>query len=942
MKHLTCIILCCIAFFLAAIPSFANEPIVIEFVGVSPPVSGCACQAVEVTVRARDYDETTSGVGYDDLVFQALPYGLGWTPTAAPECDEDGWWRQTFTKTFDAPGEYPSSAVNDDYFFRALDLDIFHGEDDLLHPIVSTKVVIQDHYETGDDITCAIDAPEDGQGYAPNAIVSCSVTASDVDKKNCQDIGDAVTYLWSATEGQFSGSTTNSTATWVAPSAAGTYTITVTVDDDPDDPEPRAYCGLRSDPEVPVSVTVTVGIIHVKPESMGGDDDNDGLTWDTAKQHLNDVDEKQGALSAAYTGGEIWVAGDSDDPYEENITLKSGVGLYGGFDTTESRREDRDWRTNTTTLNGGGVHTVVTSPEDAGSDTIVDGFTITNGLGQYAGGVDCTNSSPTIANNTITENQAWAEGGFGGGIYCSNSTAMILNNTIISNSAPEGGGVYCTLCPGISLVNNLMYDNSATMGDGGAIYLDASWGVIAGNTVVKNTAGSGAFAISAYCGVFGTTTIIANNIIALNYCAGVFGNNQYVILRNNDVCDNPESGPFDYCGSVVPDSDISQDPVFADRVSGDYHLSPSSPCINAGDDTEVETGWLDMDGQARVNGLHVDIGADEYYHPADCTWYTVTLTTAPAPMGSASTVTATVLDPVTGNTIMGWRVDFALTAGEISSIYNHDSAVGTVDIPPVTGNGYTGNNGKVYADITRSTRGAVTVTAQTDNSCETGQVTVTTDVPFYDPNVPIEIFFCLDATGSMGGRGGHRAVESVEKFLNDMVSEAVYLRVLGGVKFNEPSGGGSCNDSIDIDQFISLDSFTSVADFINVWVKNGYAPDGGDNPELQLDALQLGVQDMNAYSTPSNPNRYIVLITDDVFHENTCGSTVTEGDVIDELTASGCRVYISLWEDPSDPWLDSYYDDLLVNGGEFDPCNYYTPETGAKYPLARLRARILP
>ncbi|HET6456160.1 MAG TPA: hypothetical protein VFI02_17280, partial [Armatimonadota bacterium] len=64
MKHPTCrliaIILGCMAFLLAAVPTFANYPIEIEFVGVSPPVSGCACQAVEVTVRARDYDVTTS------------------------------------------------------------------------------------------------------------------------------------------------------------------------------------------------------------------------------------------------------------------------------------------------------------------------------------------------------------------------------------------------------------------------------------------------------------------------------------------------------------------------------------------------------------------------------------------------------------------------------------------------------------------------------------------------------------------------------------------------------------------------------------------------------------------------------------------------------------------------------------------------------------------
>ena len=153
----------------------------------------------------------------------------------------------------------------------------------------------------------------------------------------------------------------------------------------------------ENDADKRIEITINgKNVIHVKPGGTG-----DGSSWPDAEDSVDHA-----LTLRASSGDEVWVAGDSDHPYEENITLKSGVGLYGGFEgNDEVRREERDWRENTTIIDGGGsvtAETVVTSPEGAGSDTIVDGFTITNGYGYYAGGVYCTNSSPTIANNTIT------------------------------------------------------------------------------------------------------------------------------------------------------------------------------------------------------------------------------------------------------------------------------------------------------------------------------------------------------------------------------------------------------------------------------------------------------------------------------------------------------------------------------------------------------------
>lgn len=59
--------------------------------------------------------------------------------------------------------------------------------------------------------------------------------------------------------------------------------------------------------------------------------------------------------------------------------------------------------------------------------------------------------------------------------------------------------------------------------------------------------------------------------------------------------------------------------------------------------------------------------------------------------------------------------------------------------------------------------------------------------------------------------------------------------------------------------------------------------------------------------------------------------------MVTELTNTGCRVYISLYDDPLYSWLRGYYQDFLVNGGEFD----WADIGAGTYPFTRLRLRIL-
>jgi parallel beta-helix repeat protein len=164
-----------------------------------------------------------------------------------------------------------------------------------------------------------------------------------------------------------------------------------------------------------------------------------------------------------------------------------------------------------------------------GENSILDGFTITNGYwaiwcdyssplirdcnitnsesrAPYGGrGITCYQSSPTISNCTITGNTA---DHIGGGIYCAAGSPTIADCTISENTAERGGGIYCwdssptiTNC---AITDNYAYD------DGGGIYCRDSSPTITNCIIEDNTADfSGA-------GIYGCDGTIANCVISDN------------------------------------------------------------------------------------------------------------------------------------------------------------------------------------------------------------------------------------------------------------------------------------------------------------------------------------------------------------------------------------------------------------------------------------------
>lgn len=210
----------------------------------------------------------------------------------------------------------------------------------------------------------------------------------------------------------------------------------------------------------------TAAVLRVHP---GGSDAGGGATWPTAKRTVT------AALATARAGDEIWVAA---GVYAERIDLRNEVALYGGFAGIETARDARDWLANPSILDGGGAGIVVRC-QFAGATpaTRLDGFTIRNGVGILGGGIACTATSPTLANNLITGNVSH---GPGGGICCDNgANPVIVNNRIVDNLAggeeADGGGIACitggrgNLGSSPLILGNLIARNRAEENGGGIV-----------------------------------------------------------------------------------------------------------------------------------------------------------------------------------------------------------------------------------------------------------------------------------------------------------------------------------------------------------------------------------------------------------------------------------------------------------------------------------------
>ena len=365
----------------------------------------------------------------------------------------------------------------------------------------------------------------------------------------------------------------------------------------------------------------------------------------------------QEAIEFAVDGDLVFVA---PGTYFENINFlgkEITLSSEGGADVTVIDGSE--------CTTGAETCSVVTMINDETELSILDGFTLRNGLGSNycspgiscrfmgGGGVYCSNVSSTIINCIITGNTLDQEDGGGGGIHCYNSSLTIINCLIFGNYGLNGGSIYSQLGSSLTIKNCTIMENEANVGGGifcvaSSLYLSNS--LISTN--MSNERGGGV-----YCFTNSPSTI-SNSAILDNYaeldgggiacridspltiknctvsgnnadrrgggisCDSSISNIENSILWGNSAPTYSEIFTYespifvtysDVQGGWTGDGNIDADPMF---VGGDdVHLTIESPCIDAGNPDPI---YIDACIPPAMGTERNDMGA--YGGPLVCDW----------------------------------------------------------------------------------------------------------------------------------------------------------------------------------------------------------------------------------------------------------------------------------------------------------------------------------
>ena len=238
---------------------------------------------------------------------------------------------------------------------------------------------------------------------------------------------------------------------------------------------------------------------------------------------------------------------------------------------------------------------------------VVNDSIISNNLAFASGGGAFSNTlNNCVLIGNVAKGNPGSVSGFGGGVYHSSLTSCI----VASNSAPaSGGGVY-----GGSLNNCLVVSNSASYGGAVAADLFAPPTVLNSCTICGNSAsiqGGGLFSAAqvAPSYLFATDCIVFGNTAPT-------GSNYFFAFSEELIFNCCCTAPLPTNGT----GNITGDPQLVNPGAGDFHLQTNSPCINSGNNASAPAG-TDLDGNPRIVGGTVDIGAYEFQTPSSVLSY---------------------------------------------------------------------------------------------------------------------------------------------------------------------------------------------------------------------------------------------------------------------------------------------------------------------------------
>ncbi len=389
-----------------------------------------------------------------------------------------------------------------------------------------------------------------------------------------------------------------------------------------------------------------------------------GQSWTNAMTTLNEALDVAKNSAGAIT--EIWVAAGVYKPTtttNRSVTfnIPSGVKIYGGFAGTEVSLAQRVDGANTTYLSGDigtarvntdNSYNIITMT-NCSSGALLDTLYITGGRANESGtgptdgggAIYMTNSSPTINNCRFDANYGLSAGA----IWVQNGGYPVFANCVFTNNTAPGRasciqyeGFTSAFLSSFLYLGNCVFTNNS--GDGGCVWFDEAGGWVANCLFNKN---NGIIAGGAL-GMRGTSALQTVNIynstfygnFANNNGGAVGGFGPGTINLNNTIfwnnTSNVGSGFNESYGSdgggtvfnlkrcvvpgviVLPGSTIyTADPQFvspngpdglAGTLDDDFHLQPTSPYIDRGDNSIISNDLADVNRNGvTIESMPIDL-----------------------------------------------------------------------------------------------------------------------------------------------------------------------------------------------------------------------------------------------------------------------------------------------------------------------------------------------